>query len=250
MDVNKFVSRASQKISDKSKRKEFERELRCHIEDLTERFEDMGYSKEEATKKALETMGNSETVGEEMGKVHDKGERFMKIMKKVVAVSAIFLIIFAIAGIALHHAHVNQHRLVDFYSGTTDNQSAEEMIEKLSEVIKSQSGNTIECEFEKYGVKFEAVYKIDEFVPATEITYKPVGNYSDEDIEAVYKKIYNAYKFSAVKFDLLAGIGYYYEEETDAEKIFIYGAGSQTWNVAFSKDLSNAQIHGYFGERG
>lgn len=174
----------------------------------------------------------------------------MSVRKKVFCGSAILLIILVIAAIALHHAHVNQHRLVDFYSGTTDNQSAEEMTEKLSAVIKSQSGNTIECEFEKYGVKFEAVYKINEFVPATEITYKPVGNYSDEEIEAVYKKIYNAYKFSAVKFDLLAGIGYSYEEETDAEKIFIYGGGSQTFNIAFSKDLSNAQIHCYFGERG
>lgn len=249
MDVNKFASQASQKISDKNKRKEFERELRCHIEDLTEHFEDMGYPKEEATQKALETMGNGEKVGEEMGKVHNLGEFIMKIMKKVLCGSAILLIIVVIATIAFHHAHVNQHRHVDFYTGTTDNQSAEEMTKKLSAVTKSQSGDTIECEFEKYGVKFEAVYELGEYVTANEITYKLVGDYTDEEIEAVYKKIYNAYKFSAVKFDLIAGIGYYFEEETDTEKIFIYGAGSQTWNVAFSKDLSNSQIHCYLGER-
>lgn len=42
MNIDKFIFHASAQISSSAERKQFERELKCHIEDLTECFEDMG----------------------------------------------------------------------------------------------------------------------------------------------------------------------------------------------------------------
>lgn len=45
-------------------------ELSAHLDDLTERFIEMGYTPEQAEQKAVEKMGNAQSVGAQLKKVH------------------------------------------------------------------------------------------------------------------------------------------------------------------------------------
>ncbi|MCQ2484021.1 MAG: permease prefix domain 1-containing protein [Clostridia bacterium] len=70
MTVDEYVKLASAKITAKKKREQIEKEMKNHILDRVEYYTDAGYDENTAIEKALQHMGDAETVGTEIGKVH------------------------------------------------------------------------------------------------------------------------------------------------------------------------------------
>lgn len=70
MNIEEYIEKASQSISGKRQRLDFQREMRSHLEDRIEFYTDAGWDRETAIQKTLDRMGDPETVGNKMGRVH------------------------------------------------------------------------------------------------------------------------------------------------------------------------------------
>ena len=68
--IDKFLSRVCRYIKNKEVLKEVCEELKSHIYEIVEEYEESGLTEEEAINKAIERMGNPNDIGEKLNKVH------------------------------------------------------------------------------------------------------------------------------------------------------------------------------------
>ena len=68
--IDKFLSRVCRYIKNKEVHKEVCEELKSHIYEIVEEYEESGLTEEEAINKAIERMGNPNDIGEKLNKVH------------------------------------------------------------------------------------------------------------------------------------------------------------------------------------
>ena len=73
--TNSFVDKVSEQISDKHSRKLITSELESHLLDKIDYYVDIGYSKEEAEKRATEEMGNPEDTAVPLNALHQNKYR-------------------------------------------------------------------------------------------------------------------------------------------------------------------------------
>jgi hypothetical protein len=70
MKKDEYIASAVSKISNKKAKRETERELAAHIDELTEFYLDRSSSKEEAEERAVADMGGSELIAEKLSQLH------------------------------------------------------------------------------------------------------------------------------------------------------------------------------------
>ena len=68
--IDKFLSSVCNYIKNKEVHKEVYEELKSHIYEIVEEYEESGLTEEEAINKAIERMGNPNDIGEKLNKVH------------------------------------------------------------------------------------------------------------------------------------------------------------------------------------
>lgn len=68
--VDEFLSSVCSYIKNKEVHKEVYEELKSHIYEIVEEYEESGLTEEEAINKAIERMGNPNDIGEKLNKVH------------------------------------------------------------------------------------------------------------------------------------------------------------------------------------
>ena len=73
MRKEEYIQEVISRIENKKARREVEKELSAHIDDRISYYTDAGWDEQTANEKAMEHMGKSEEVAEEMGKLHRKG---------------------------------------------------------------------------------------------------------------------------------------------------------------------------------
>ena len=78
--TNSFVDKVSEQISDKHSRELITAELESHLLDKIDYYVDIGYSKEEAEKRATEEMGNPEDTAVPLNSLHHKKHRAVPII--------------------------------------------------------------------------------------------------------------------------------------------------------------------------
>ena len=97
MRKDEYIATAVSKITNKKAKRETEKELAAHIDELIEFYLDRSGSKEEAEEKAVADMGDSEKVSQEMGKLY-KGtgclSRIIKFLLKVCLMILILVVIY------------------------------------------------------------------------------------------------------------------------------------------------------------
>ena len=97
MRKEEYIAEAVSKISNRKAKRETEKELAAHIDELIEFYLDRSGSKEEAEEKAVADMGDSEKVSQEMGKLY-KGtgclSRIIKLLLKVCLMILILVLIY------------------------------------------------------------------------------------------------------------------------------------------------------------
>lgn len=169
-----------------------------------------------------------------------------KTKKKIILIIVLIIIIAFGFGIYSICEHKNLNYLVDFYTGAEQGEYSSTALIKLASAIKSEDGAIVYCEFEKYGVNFDAKYVVGG--PFSEITYTIVGDYTDEEIQNAYDKIYRDYKETADICIAASGVGFSFDKETSSENILVFGVSGLSWNVAFSKDYDSPVIHYYYEE--
>lgn len=97
MRKDEYIAEAVSKITNKKAKRETEKELAVHIDELIDRYVNSGYTAAEAEKKAVSDMGDSEKVSQEMGKLY-KGtgclSRIIKFLLKVCLMILILVVIY------------------------------------------------------------------------------------------------------------------------------------------------------------
>ncbi len=97
MRKEEYIATAVSKITNKKAKRETEKELAAHIDELIDRYVNSGYTAAEAEKKAVSDMGDSEKVSQEMGKLY-KGtgclSRIIKFLLKVCLMILILVVIY------------------------------------------------------------------------------------------------------------------------------------------------------------
>ena len=73
--TNRFIDKVSEQISDKHSRKLITAELESHLLDKIDYYVDIGYSKEEAEKRATDEMGNPEDTAVPLNALHNNNYR-------------------------------------------------------------------------------------------------------------------------------------------------------------------------------
>ena len=68
--TNRFIDKVSEQISDKHSRKLITAELESHLLDKIDYYVDIGYSREEAEKRATEEMGNPDDTAVPLNALH------------------------------------------------------------------------------------------------------------------------------------------------------------------------------------
>ena len=76
--TNRFIDKVSEQISDKHSRKLITSELESHLLDKIDYYVDIGYSKEEAEKRANEEMGNPDDTAVPLNALHNNNYRDLK----------------------------------------------------------------------------------------------------------------------------------------------------------------------------
>lgn len=107
---------------------------------------------------------------------------------KIIPIFAFILaIVLSFQGCA-HNINGTRGFLVDFYNGAT---------------INTTSAKTGEVPFEKYGINFIANYESDgiRIGPYSKISYTVDGDYSAEEIEEVFDRIFKRYERSIEKYN-------------------------------------------------
>ena len=77
---NKFLEKVAEQIADERSRKLITAELKSHLLDKIDYYVDIGYSKEEAEKRATEEMGNPEDTAVPLNSLHHKKHRAVPII--------------------------------------------------------------------------------------------------------------------------------------------------------------------------
>lgn len=88
---NKFLDKVSEQISDKHSRKLITAELESHLLDKIDYYIDIGYSREEAEKRATEEMGNPDDTAVPLNALHQNKYRGVFTFICLVAVIALFM---------------------------------------------------------------------------------------------------------------------------------------------------------------
>ena len=97
MRKDEYIATAVSKITNKKAKRETEKELATHIDELIDRYVNSGYTAPEAEERAVADMGDSEKVSQEMGKLY-KGtgclSRIIKFLLKVCLMILILVVIY------------------------------------------------------------------------------------------------------------------------------------------------------------
>ena len=97
MRKEEYIATAVSKITNKKAKRETEKELAAHIDELIDRYVNSGYTAPEAEERAVADMGDSEKVSQEMGKLY-KGtgclSRIVKFLLKVCLMILILVVIY------------------------------------------------------------------------------------------------------------------------------------------------------------
>ena len=88
---NKFLEKVAEQIADERSRKLITAELESHLFDKIDYYIDIGYSKEEAEKRATEEMGNPEDTAVPLNALHQNKYRGVFTFICLVAVIALFM---------------------------------------------------------------------------------------------------------------------------------------------------------------
>ena len=89
--TNGFIEKVAEQISDKHSRKLITTELESHLLDKIDYYVDIGYSKEEAEKRATEEMGNPDDTAVPLNALHQNKYRGVFTFICLVAVIALFM---------------------------------------------------------------------------------------------------------------------------------------------------------------
>lgn len=89
--TNSFIDKVSEQISDKHSRKLITAELESHLLDKIDYYIDIGYSREEAEKRATEEMGNPDDTAVPLNALHQNKYRGVFTFICLVAVIALFM---------------------------------------------------------------------------------------------------------------------------------------------------------------
>lgn len=103
MKKDEYIFNAVSCISDKSKRKETELELRNHIDDEQERFMEMGCTEEKALEMAVARMGSAEETAQKLGRLHSN--------KLYIALSVLFMLLY-ISGTVLADMNIYEFMII------------------------------------------------------------------------------------------------------------------------------------------
>ena len=97
MRKDEYIATAVSKISNKKAKRETEKELAAHIDELMDFYINNGMAEEDAEERAVSDMGDSEKVSQEMGKLY-KGtgclSRIVKFLLKVCLMILILVVIY------------------------------------------------------------------------------------------------------------------------------------------------------------
>lgn len=77
---NKFLEKVAEQIADERSRKLITAELESHLLDKIDYYVDIGYSREDAEKRATEEMGNPEDTAVPLNSLHHKKHRAVPII--------------------------------------------------------------------------------------------------------------------------------------------------------------------------
>ena len=100
---NYFLKRVSELIEDKTARKQINTELESHLLDKIDYYTEIGYTHEEAAKKATEEMGNPDDTAVPLNSMNKKGIQ-RNIWSIVTAVFAIFIALLSFNVIPIEHS--------------------------------------------------------------------------------------------------------------------------------------------------
>ena len=99
MRKDEYIATAVSKISNKKAKRETEKELAAHIDELMDFYINNGMAEEDAEERAVSDMGDSEKVSQEMGKLY-KGtgclSRIVKFLLKVCLMILILVVIYKV----------------------------------------------------------------------------------------------------------------------------------------------------------
>lgn len=88
--ANGFIEKVAEQICDKHSRKLITAELESHLLDKIDYYVDIGYSKEDAEKRATEEMGNPDDTAVPLNALHQNKYRGVFTFICLVAVTALF----------------------------------------------------------------------------------------------------------------------------------------------------------------
>ncbi|MGN0441343.1 MAG: permease prefix domain 1-containing protein [Acutalibacteraceae bacterium] len=90
---NKFLNRVSELIEDKIARKQIKAELESHLLDKIDYYTEIGYTHEEAEKKATEEMGDPDDTAVPMNSLHNRAElNYILIFLSFIAIAALLFL--------------------------------------------------------------------------------------------------------------------------------------------------------------
>lgn len=98
MDRNEYISKVLAHISNKAFVNTIRQELENHISDREEYYVEIGYDVQSASQKAIEHMGNADTVGEEMNMLHNYKKHKIICTAGLTAFIILFLISWLLTG--------------------------------------------------------------------------------------------------------------------------------------------------------
>ena len=97
MRKDEYIATAVSKISNRKAKRETEKELAAHIDELVNHYTKNGWDADEAEERAVLDMGEAEAVSEKLGKLH-KGAGFYLFFTIIGFISACFVYVIAFKG--------------------------------------------------------------------------------------------------------------------------------------------------------
>ncbi|MGN0521069.1 MAG: permease prefix domain 1-containing protein [Eubacterium sp.] len=95
MDKSEYINKVLEHIGNKAFHNEIKNELENHISDREEYYSEIGYDAKTSAQKAIEHMGNADTVGEKLNLLHDYKKH------KIISVAGLILFVFSLLFIIL-----------------------------------------------------------------------------------------------------------------------------------------------------
>lgn len=99
-DREEWVEEVCSRIRWKPARRQVREELEAHIEDQEEAFLAEGMEKQEAEKRAVETMGDARTVGEKLDRIHRPGWDWKVVLMTVIMIAVGSLVLVSITKVS------------------------------------------------------------------------------------------------------------------------------------------------------